>query len=324
MRAFWEEFSNAVEQTRELKIGDVIAALDRDLGPHFFPPREDGSDPRACPACGDGRLGLKLGRHGSFIGCSNYPGCQYTRRLAIENGEEASDTLKEGLRVLGQHPETGEEITVRRGPYGLYVQQGEQIEGSKTKPRRTSLPRGMDGDTIALEQALALLSLPRIVGIHPESREPIGAGLGRFGPYVKMGGVFASLDADDDVLAIGLNRAVDLLAKRLASVRALGPHPADREPVLVRKGRFGPYAQHGNRVANLPRDVAMEDMTLEAAVALLAEKGKQLRPRGAARKAPAAAKAAPKREAAPKAAAKKRASAAAKRAKKKAPARARG
>ena len=183
----------------------------------------------------------------------------------------------------------------------MYAQQGDQIEGSKSKPRRTSLPKGMDGDSVTLEQALALLSLPRIVGIHPESQEPIEAGLGRFGPFVKMGGIFASLDRDDDVLVIGLNRAVDLLAKKLASVRALGPHPADHEPVLVRKGRFGPYAQHGNRIANLPRDVEMDAITLPEAVALLAEKGKAMKPRGgkgAAKKA-AAKKAPARKETAP-------------------------
>jgi DNA topoisomerase-1 len=289
MRDFWREFSRAVDQTKDLKISDVIEALDRDLGQHFFPAREDGTDPRVCAACGNGRLALKLGRHGAFIGCSNYPACQYTRRLAIETSEDAADTLKEGMRVLGQHPETGEEITVRRGPYGIYVQQGEQDKDSKRKPRRTSLPKGVDGDTIGLEQALALLSLPRIVGIHPESKEPIEAGLGRFGPYVKMGGVFASLDRDDDVLVVGLNRAVDVLARKLASVRALGPHPADKEPVLVRKGRFGPYAQHGNMVANLPRDVTMDDVTLAQAVELLAGKGKLLKPRGGRRGKPAKA-----------------------------------
>jgi DNA topoisomerase-1 len=295
MRAFWDEFSRAVDQTKDLKISDVITALDADLGPHFFPPRDDGTDPRSCPACTKGRLGLKLGRHGSFIGCSNYPGCQYTRRLAIEGGEEAGETLKEGMRELGRHPDTGEGVTVRRGPYGLYVQQGEQEKDSKTKPRRTSLPRGVEGDTISLEQALGLLSLPRIVGIHPDAQEPIEAGIGRFGPYVKMGGVFASLDKDDDVLVVGLNRAVDVLAKKLASVRTLGPHPQGGEPVLVRKGRFGPYAQHGNKVANLPRDMLMDDMTMEQAVALLAEKGKLLKPKpGAKGRKPAKAKAAPK------------------------------
>lgn len=282
MHDFWNEFSKAVEQTRDLKISDVINALDEDLGPHFFPSREDGSDPRVCAACGSGRLGLKLGRYGSFIGCSNYPTCQYTRRLAIDAGEEGGETLKEGMRSLGHHPDTGEEITVRRGPYGLYVQQGENGEDKKVRPKRTSLARGMDGENLTLEQALGLLSLPREVGLHPETKEKIEAGIGRFGPYVKMGAVFGSLDKDDDVLALGLNRAVDLLAKKLASVRTIGAHPGDKELVTVRKGRFGPYVQHGKTVANLPRGVLMEEISLDEAVALLAEKGKALKPKGAA------------------------------------------
>ncbi len=301
MRRFWDEFSRAVDQTKELRISDVIAALDRDLGPHFFPARADGSDPRICQACGTGRLGLKLGRYGSFIGCSNYPACQYTRRLAMEDGQDSSATLKDGMRELGRHPETGEAITVRRGPYGLYVQQGESNGEDKKapKPRRTSLPRGVDGDTLSLEQALALLSLPRVIGTHPETGLPIEAGIGRFGPYVRMGAVYGSLDRDDDVLAIGINRAVDLLAKKLASVRALGAHPKDGAPVSIRKGRFGPYAQHGQVVANLPRGVAMEEMSLEEAVTLLAEKGKALKPRGAAGRKGAAKKAGAKTTEAP-------------------------
>jgi DNA topoisomerase-1 len=321
MRDFWSEFSKAVEQTRDLKISDVINALDQDLGPHFFPAREDGSDPRICAACGNGRLGLKLGRYGSFIGCSNYPACQYTRRLAIDAGEEGGETLKEGMRSLGHHPDTGEEITVRRGPYGLYVQQGENSEDKKVRPKRTSLARGMDGENLTLEQALGLLSLPREIGLHPETKEKIEAGIGRFGPYVKMGAVFGSLDKDDDVLALGLNRAVDLLAKKMASVRTIGPHPADKELVSVRKGRFGPYVQHGKTVANLPRGVAMEDISLGDAVTLLAEKGKALKPKGgrkgkapakaatgeAAAKAPARKKAAAPKKAAPKKAAPKKA-----------------
>ena len=288
MRDFWEHFSKAIEDTKELKITDVINALDLDLGEHFFPAREDGSDPRVCAACGTGRLGLKLGRYGSFIGCSNYPKCQFTRRLAMDNGEEGGDTLKEGMRSLGHDPQTGEEITVRRGPYGLYVQQGENGEDKKVKPRRTSLPKGVEGDTITLEQAIGLLSLPREIGLHPETKEKIQAGIGRFGPYVRMGAVYGSLDRDDDVLAIGLNRAVDLLAKKLASVRNVGEHPKDKQPVTVRKGRFGPYVQHDKTVANLPRGVAMEDITLDEAVALLAEKGKQLKPKGGAKRGKAA------------------------------------
>ncbi len=288
MAAFWADFSKAVEDTKDLTISDVINALDADLGPHFFPARSDGADPRLCPSCGKGRLGLKLGRLGAFIGCSNYPSCQYTRPLAVQNGEGNGATLKEGSRELGHDPATGEAITVRRGPYGIYVQAGEPVEGSKTKPRRASLPRGMDGDTMTLDQALALLSLPREIGPHPETKQPITAGIGRFGPYVRMGSVYASLDRDDDVLAIGLNRAVDLLAKKLASVRSLGAHPKDGAEVTLRKGRFGPYARHNDLIANLPRGVAMEDMTLDEAVALLAEKGKPLKAkpgRGGAKKA---------------------------------------
>ena len=292
MHAFWADFSKAVEQTRELKISDVIDALDGDLGEHFFPARPDGTDPRLCPACHAGRLGLKLGRHGSFIGCSNYPGCQYTRRLAIEGGEGDGETLKEGRRELGPNPDGGQMVTVRRGPYGLYVQQGEaDPEDKKVKPRRTSLPKGMDGDQMTLEQALGLLSLPRFVGTHPEAGEPIEAGIGRFGPYVKMGAIYGSLDKDDDVLAVGLNRAVDVLARKLASVRALGEHPKDRAPVIVKKGRFGPYIQHNAVVANVPRGVEMDDVTLEDAVALLAERGKPLKAKPGARKAKPAAKA---------------------------------
>jgi DNA topoisomerase-1 len=298
MAAFWAEFSKAVEETRDLTISDVINALDADLGPHFFPARADGTDPRLCPSCGQGRLGLKLGRLGAFVGCSNYPSCQFTRPLAVQGAEGDAATLKEGTRELGHDPATGEPVTVRRGPYGVYAQAGEAVEGSKTKPRRSSLPRGMDGDSITLEQALGLLSLPREIGPHPETKQPILAGVGRFGPYVRMGSVYASLDRDDDVLSVGLNRAVDLLAKKLASVRSLGPHPKDASEVTLRKGRFGPYARHNDIVANLPRGVMMDDVTLDEAVALLAEKGKALKPKaqnakgGRGSKKPAARKAA--------------------------------
>jgi DNA topoisomerase-1 len=281
LRAFWTDFSVAIGDTKDLKISDVIDALDADLGPHFFPARDDGSDPRLCPACNVGRIGLRLGRYGSFIGCSNYPACQYTRKLIIDGGESPDDTLKDGMRMLGAHPGTGEEITLKRGPYGLYVQQGEpNPEDKKAKPKRASLTRGMDAEALTLDAALGLLSLPRLVGLHPESGEKIEAGVGRFGPYVKMGAIFASLDRDDDVLHIGLNRAMDLIGKKQDSIRNLGPHPKDGEFVVARKGRFGPYAQWGKMVANLPRGAELMEFTLDQAVALLAEKGKVLIPKG--------------------------------------------
>jgi DNA topoisomerase-1 len=315
LRAFWQGFSVAIEQTKGLKISDVIDALDADLGPHFFPTREDGADPRACPSCGGGRLGLKLGRFGSFIGCSNYPTCQYTRKLAVDGGDQPDDTLKDGMRVLGQNPETGEDITLKRGPYGLYVQQGEpDPTDKKAKPKRASLARGMDGGNITLDDALGLLSLPRLVGVHPETGQKIEANIGRFGPYVKMGALFASLDRDDNVLHLGLNRAMDLIAKKQESVKTLGPHPKDGADVIVRKGRFGPYVQWGNTVANLPKGREMTDLALDEALTLLAEKGKTLAPKGkaakggkaktSAKKAPAAKAATPKAAPVKKAAAK--------------------
>ncbi|GBQ88135.1 type I DNA topoisomerase [Asaia krungthepensis] len=310
MAAFWRDFSAAVAQTKDLKISDVIDALDEDLGSHFFPARDDGGDPRQCTACGTGRLGLRLGKFGAFIGCSNYPTCQFTRRLVAEDGGEG-ETLKEGMKSLGQDPETGEEVTVRRGPYGLYIQRGEaDPENKKIKPKRTTIPKGLEGDKLTLGKAIGLLSLPRKLGPHPETGEMIEAGLGRFGPYVKMGSIFGTLDADDDVLTVGLNRAIDSLAKKLASIRTLGAHPKDGEAVMVRKGRFGPYVQHGQVVANLAKGQAMDDVTLDEALALLTEKGKPLKAKGKVARKPASKattgegaaekKAAPKKKAASK------------------------
>jgi len=176
-------------------------------------------------------------------------------------------------------------VTMRRGPYGVYVQLGEpgtDAKGKPTKPRRASLAAGQNPDGMTLEAALGLLSLPRVIGIDPESQEEITAGLGRFGAYVRAGSIFKSLDKDDDVLTIGLNRAIVLLADARSRIRELGPHPKDGEMVVVRKGRFGPYAQHGRTVANLPRDLAMEDAELADMVTLLAEKGKEMQARDAA------------------------------------------
>lgn len=295
LQAFWENFSKAVAQTKDLKISDVIDALDQDLGPHFFPPNEDGSDPRQCQACGTGRLHLKLGRYGAFIGCTNYPECQYTRKLSVEGGiEQVDETLKEGMRLLGQNPETNEPIMVKRGPYGLYIQQGEpNPEDKKSKPKRAAIPRPLDGNTITLDQALGLLSLPRKVGIHPETGEEIKANIGRFGPYVQMGSIFASLDKDEDVLAVGLNRAVDVLAKKMASIKTLGLHPKDQEAVLLRKGRFGYYLQHGKTIATLPKGDDGSQISLEDAIKQLAEKGKETKSKTKSKKTTSTKKKAP-------------------------------
>jgi len=311
MRDFWAEFSRALAATSDLTISDVIDALDEDLGPHFFPSKADGTDPRACPACTGGKLGLRLGRTGAFIGCSNYPECRYTRPLVAPGAEAEGAAGFEGQRELGLDPQSGQRVTLRRGPYGLYVQLGEESEdskGKKVKPRRASLTREMSPDSLDLEAALGLLSLPRPIGRDPETGEEITAGIGRFGPYVRLGNVYQSLEAGDDVLVLGMNRAMELLAKARAKVRLLGAHPKDGVPVEIRKGRFGPYAMHGKTIANLPRGMEMEEATLDDAVRLLAEKGKELPPRNGARggkKAKAAVKKAAPAEVAVKPAAKK-------------------
>jgi DNA topoisomerase-1 len=210
LRDFWRDFSSAVGGTSDLGIKEVIEALDQDLGPHFFPETGQG-DPRACPSCGNGRLGLKLGKFGAFIGCSSYPECRYTRRLVVEGGQSDDAAADGGEREFGTDPATGKAVTLKRGPYGHYVQLGE-AEG-KEKPKRVSLPRGVSPADMTLERALGLLSLPRDVGPHPETGEMITAGIGRFGPYLKLGTRFKSLPRDEDVLTVGINRAVDLLAQ---------------------------------------------------------------------------------------------------------------
>jgi DNA topoisomerase-1 len=272
---FWREFSAAIQNTRELKIKDVLEALDRLLGPHFFPVPADGSDPRTCPGCKQGRLSLKLGRFGAFIGCSAYPDCRHTRPLVPQSADDAAPAAGGGNgRLLGKAPDSDLGVWLRNGPYGPYLQLGEAANGGKrgTKPKRVSLLASMDPETIDLDKALTLLSLPRQIGIHPETREPITAGIGRYGPYIAMGDTYVSLKADDDVLAIGLNRAVDLLAsssKGKSTGRTLGAHPDDGKPVVVKSGRFGPYVQHGSLRATLPKDVAADEIGLEKALEVL-------------------------------------------------------
>ena len=247
------------------------------------------------------RLGLKLGRNGGFIGCSNYPNCSYTRPLAVDTAEGAeADTSP---RELGRDPETDLPVTLRKGPYGWYVQLGEAKD--KEKPKRASLPKGLSPAEIDLQKALALLALPRTVGRHPETGEPITAGIGRFGPYIKHGSTYKSIGADDDVLTIGLNRAVSLLAEPTkgrgrggasGGGRSLGEHPADGKPVTVGSGRYGPYVRHGKLFASIPRDTDPGEVTLDQAVQLLEAQATKAKEGGKAPRAKSRAAAKPKPE----------------------------
>ena len=286
LRDFWREFIAAVNDIGELRIAQVLEALNELLGPHIFPEPQDGGDPRACPSCGNGRLSLKVGRFGAFIGCSNYPECRYTRQIADTNGEKAS--LAGEAKVLGTDPKTGFEVTLRTGRFGPYVQLG---DGSgEEKPKRASIPKGTDPEHIDLSRALALLALPREVGLHPETGKPILAGFGRYGPYVQHDGKYASLSAPEEVFEIGINRAVSLLAEKAANrrprassvIKELGVHPEGGGKVQVLSGRYGPYVKHGKVNATLPKDCDPEQVTLQEAVELIAAKSAK----GPAKKAP--------------------------------------
>lgn len=324
LRDFWRDFIAAIEGTKELRMTQVIDSLNDALAPHIFPARADGGDPRACPSCGTGKLSLKIGKFGSFIGCSNYPECRFTRQLSAGEGEGGSGDG--GPKILGTDPETGLEVSLRDGRFGPYVQLGgdpsegedlatdKKAEKTKEKPKRQTLPRGLPPDMIDLEKALKLLSLPRPVATHPETGKPIKAGIGRFGPYVQHEKTFASLGKDDDVLEIGANRAIDLIitkeqggGRRGAASdpgKVLGEDPETGKTISLKAGRFGPYVTDGTTNATLPRGIETDSYTLEEAIILVrakSAKGKKAPAKKTAastKKAPATKKKAPTKKAA--------------------------
>ncbi|MCV3240453.1 type I DNA topoisomerase [Mesorhizobium sp. ZC-5] len=279
LRDFWRDFSGAVDDIKELRVTDVLDALNEELAPLVFPPREDGSNPRICPKCGSGNLSLKLGKFGAFVGCSNYPECSFTRQLgdaANPNGEAGEG--ENGDKVLGKDPYTAEEIVLKSGRFGPYVQRGDGKEA-----KRASLPKGWAADAMDHEKALALLSLPRDVGQHPESGKMISAGIGRYGPFVLHDGTYANLESVEDVFTIGLNRAVSVIAEKQskgkggrnggtpAALKDLGAHP-DGGSVTVRDGKYGPYVNWGKVNATLPKGKDPMAVSLEEALTLVAEK----------------------------------------------------
>ena len=307
LREFWRDFTGAVGEIKDLRVGDVLEALNEMLGPHVFPAKEDGSDSRACPKCGTGRLSLKISsQYGAFIGCGNYPECRFTRQLSQTGSEDAALDGK----ILG-YSDDGKAVTLRTGRFGPYVQLGE-AEGDD-KPKRSSLPKGVDAGTLDFERALQLLSLPREVGIHPETGTPITAGLGRYGPFILHDGTYANVDGIEEVFSVGLNRAVTLLAEKRAGggnsrfqrqaaqvLKDLGEHPSEGGKIQVLSGKYGPYVSHNKINATVPKAKDPANLTVEEAIALLAERIANGGTKKPARKAKAAAK--PKAGAKPKAA----------------------
>ena len=296
---FWRDFSAAIAETADLRIGEVLDKIDEFLGPHLYPARADGSDPRICQVCGTGRLHLKTARSGgAFIGCGNYPECRYTRPISV-TGDEGAAGFADG-QVLG-HDDAGLPITLRNGRFGPYVQRGEATEESP-KPPRASLPKGWAPDGLTLDRALMLLNLPRQIGPHPEDGVMVEAAIGRFGPYVKHGTVYANIADVDEVFTIGMNRAVEVIAQKATRgrgtaaaqpLRELGVHP-DGGLVQVMPGKYGPYVKWAKVNATLPKELSPETVTLDEALGLIAEKAGK----GAKTKAPRKAAAKPAAKAA--------------------------
>jgi DNA topoisomerase I len=268
---FWRDFKPKTAEVMEQKPSDITVALDEFLSPFLFPPREDGSDPRLCPNCGNGRLALRGGRFGAFVACSNYPECKYTRRFAQGGGEESAND--NGDQLLGEDPQTGAEVTRRSGRFGPYVQLG---DGKDAK--RASIPK--DIGELDLDWALKLLSLPREIGVHPESGRPITASIGRYGPYLAHDGKYARLTSTAEVFETGMNAAVVKLAEAAAGggrpqrgsrepLKVLGLHPRTEAEIKVMEGRFGPYVTDGTTNATLPKTLAPEALTLEEAAQLI-------------------------------------------------------
>jgi DNA topoisomerase-1 len=272
---FWKDFIGAVNDIKDVRVTEVLDVLDAMLGEHIYEPRADGGDPRQCPSCGTGKLNLKAGKFGAFVGCSNYPECRYTRPLASSSG--ASD------RPLGKDPVSGLEVMVKAGRFGPYIQLGDAKDyGEGEKPKRAGIPKNMSPADVELELALKLLSLPRDIGPHPEDGEVITAGIGRFGPFVRHGKTYASLEAGDDVYNVGLNRAVTLIAEKILKGpsrrfgadpgKPVGEYPARGGTIMVKTGRYGAYVTIDGINATIPSDKTPETITLAEAIALIEER----------------------------------------------------
>ena len=308
---FWRDFKPKTAEVMEQKPSEVTAELDKFLSPYLFPEKEDGSDPRLCPKCGDGRLALRGGRFGAFVACANYPDCKFTRKFGQPGGADTGATDPE---LLGKHPETGVDVNRKSGRFGPYFEMGEGKEA-----KRASIPKDLPSEDIGLDWAVKLLSLPREVGIHPESGEPVKAAIGRYGPYLVHQGKYARLQSTNDVFETGMNAAVVKLAEAAANpgrgrgaarepLKVLGKHPRTEAEIKLMDGRYGAYVTDGTTNATLPKSIVQDQLTLEEAAQLIDEraakgpaKGRRKKKAAPKKKKPAAKKkTAAKKKAAPK------------------------
>ena len=274
LEEFWEGFKPHLNKMSELERDKILEALENELSDLFFPKEDltkNGEPNKKCPTCSNGKLGLELGKYGAFIGCSNYPECKFTKQIAINQNEEndANSTfMPNDDGILGIDPESGLNAIIKKGPYGIYLQLGDE-----KKPKRTSIPKLVEAKGIDLQKALAFLSLPRLIGKHPETGQDISAGIGRYGPYLKYDINFISIPADETVINIGLNHAVVLIGENSEKLgKVLGDHPDGNGKVLAKSGRFGPYVEYNKIRATLPKSISLEEISLDQAIELIIAK----------------------------------------------------
>ncbi len=272
LAGFWAKFIKNIDEVKPLQLTEVINKIDEALSAHLFPPREDGSDPRICPKCGKGRLSIKFGKFGAFLGCSNYPECSYTKPLTDtkEEEEEAANASAQKLasgedKILCQMNE--QNVYLRKGPYGYYVQLGD-ASGNTEKPKRCSLPKFVKPEELTAEQAQILLSLPRDLG------NGIEANIGKFGQYIKQGTKSKSLSGEDNIFNITSERAEELLKNAVAKPEptVLAQHPTTREDITLNKGRYGMYLKCGKNNYAIPKGYAPSSLTAEEAIKIVTEK----------------------------------------------------
>ena len=277
LEEFWDGFKPHLNKMSELERDKILEALENELSDLFFPKEDltkNGEPNKKCPTCSNGKLGLELGKYGAFIGCSNYPECKFTKQIASNQNEEndANSTfMPNDDGILGIDPESGLNAIIKKGPYGIYLQLGDE-----KKPKRTSIPKLVEAKGIDLQKALAFLSLPRLIGKHPETGQDISAGIGRYGPYLKYDINFISIPADETVINIGLNHAVVLIGENSEKLgKVLGDHPDGNGKVLAKSGRFGPYVEYNKIRATLPKSISLEKISLEQTIELIIAKAEK-------------------------------------------------
>jgi len=275
LKKFWETFKYLCDDTIGKSNREVIDVIDGALGPHFFPP--DGEDEnRKCPTCDNGRLGVKVGKFGGFIGCSNYPDCKYTVQFNQLNDKDCNSLC--GPKEIGIYPETNEMITIRKGPYGFYIQVGEGA--TEKKPKRVSIPKNFEPDEIGLNTAIQLLGLPRKLGFHPETNKTVSTGIGMYGPYILHDKKYKALEKTDNILDIELERAIELIAKPTirgnATLKTFGEHPTEKKNITAHDGKYGPYVKCGKINASLVGDQTIDNLNLEEAIKLIDERKRKI------------------------------------------------